>query len=68
MYNILAKVIKIGLMLAVYGQNRALQSYITKKTFNSDYRLRSNEEQNNSLEKVTQHRTFKRNYDKLCFC
>lgn len=32
---------------------RALQSYITKKTFYSDYRLRSNEKQDNSLEKVT---------------
>lgn len=34
---------------------RALQNYVTKKNFNSGYRLRSNEEQDNSLEKVTQH-------------
>lgn len=30
---------------------RALQNYVTKKNFNSGYRLRSNEEQDNSLEK-----------------
>lgn len=36
--------------------NRAIHNYVTNRNFNSGYWERSNDEQDSSLEKVTQHK------------